>query len=157
MHEQNLGYRVSERFPFAVAGLSIMGTISAVALSVAPWRIPLRTALVWRRLDTFRWLRWRSLPFRVRKGCGVATERCVPIMDSPAVLLYELPYTLSFAVTSKNEPFVLSVCTLCITLQRKTQKETEIYATAGLDYSINYYHSGEPVWESLTHIYELRQ
>ena len=46
VHEQNLGYRVSESFPFAVAGLSIMGTISAVALSVAPWRIPLRTALV---------------------------------------------------------------------------------------------------------------
>ena len=61
--------------------------------------------------------------------------------DIAADLGRQIPYTLSFAVTRKKEPFVLSVKRVCITLRH----QKKIYATAGLDYSINYYHSGEPV------------
>ena len=114
--------------PFAIAGLSIMGTISAVALSVAPWRIPLRTALVRRRLDTFRWLRWRSLPFRVRKGGllrskikqgwatrSVATERCVPKGNSPAPATgnrsgFPRPYPFKFCSPSQPRSQLQQFC-----------------------------------------------
>ena len=65
-------------FPSAVAGLLDWGA-SVKVVNVAPWRIPLRTALVRRRLDTDRWLRLRSLPFRVRKGGEIDRSVASPI------------------------------------------------------------------------------
>ena len=53
-------------------------------VSVAPWRIPLRTAPRLTTVKPRRGLKGRRSPFRVRKGGGVATERCVPKGHSPA-------------------------------------------------------------------------